>query len=68
MHILKSKANLNEPIEYFTFIEEFVHFCFSFDMITEITYFTILHYDDKHIKGKIRLFVSYDVLMIQVFK
>ena len=66
MYILQSQTDLNEPIENLTFIKELIHLCLPFDMITEVTYFTVFHYDNKHIQGEVALFISYNVLMIKV--
>lgn len=68
MHVLKSQANLYEPIEDLRLLEKLAVLYLPFDVIAEVTDFAVLHDYDQHFQGEIALLVGDNVLMVQVLE
>lgn len=68
MHVFESQANLYEPIEDLRLLEKLIVLYLSFDVVAEVTDFTVLHDYDEHFESKIALLVGHNVLMVQVFE
>ena len=68
MNVLKSEANLNEPIENLRLSKMLVLVDFSLDVVAEVSNLAVLHYDDQLFKREITLLVRHNVRVVQILQ
>jgi hypothetical protein len=68
MDVLKSQADLNEPVEDLLLAEELFVFDFTFNVVGEVPDLAVLHYNDQLLQREVALLVSHDVGVVQVLK
>jgi len=64
MNIFKCQTDLNEPIKYLLLSKELLVLCFTFQMVGQVSNFTVFHYDNQLLECKITLLIADDIRMI----
>ena len=68
MHVLKSQAYLDEPVENVCFLKKLFILYFSLDVVAEVAHLAVLHYNNEHLEREVALLVGHDVGVVEVFE
>jgi hypothetical protein len=64
VNVLKSKTNLDEPIENLSLREVLSLIHLPFNVITKVSYFAVLHYDYNKVESEVALFIGNNMRMV----
>ena len=68
MHILKRQTYLDEPVENLGLCKVLALADLPLDVVAEVSYLAVLHYDDKFLECEVALLVGHNVWVVQIFQ